>query len=400
VNAVKALDHDRLRILIVNYEHPPIGGGGGVSTQTLAKELVRKGHSVHILTTWMKGFPRESDEEGVRIFRVPVLFRTDLKTATNISMLSFPITSIIKGLWLCRKFKYDIINTHFYAPSGPTGMVLSILTRIPNVLYVHGADVYDPTRMNKTPAGKGVLSFLLRQSARLQTVFARSLACQSSDTRRNIERYVAAGKTVRVIPLPFQKPAHPAASRAALGMKPKLFYLLSAGRVVKRKGYDYLIRAMRMLDERIHLIIIGEGPELAPLSALSKELGLEKRVRLLGYVEREEDKYRYYRACDMFVLSSVHEGMGIVVQEAMEFGMPVVAPNHGGQVDLIRDGKNGTLVPPSDPGALAAAIDALYRNKRKRELYGRENARLIRNYYVERIAGEFLDWYRGALKRG
>lgn len=396
---MKALDHGKLKILIVNYEHPPIGGGGGVSTQTLARELVRKGHCVHILTTWMKGFPKESDEEGVRIFRVPVLFRTDLKTATNISMLTFPITSIIKGLSLCRKFKYDIINTHFYAPSGPTGMVLSILTGIPNVLYIHGADVYDPTRMNKTPAGRGVLSFLLRQSARLQNVFARSLACQSSDTKRNIDRYIAAKMNIRVIPLPFQKPSHPKVSRAALGMKPGIFYLFSAGRVVKRKGYDYLIRAMKGLNEKIHLIIVGDGPELGPLSALARELGLEKRVRLLGYVEREEDKYGYYGACDMFVLSSVHEGMGIVVQEAMEFGMPVVATNHGGQVDLIRDGQNGTLVPPADPETLAAAIDSLYRNKKKRELYGRENARLIRSYYVERIAGEFLDWYRAALDR-
>ncbi len=161
-----------LKILIINYEHPHVGGGGGVCTQNVAHELAKKGHMVHILTTVAKGLPAVSEEEGVTIFRVPVIGRKDLNVASNISMLTFPLTSIPKGLKLCFKYKYDIINTHFYAPSGPTGMIVSLLSRIPNVLYIHGADVYDPTRMHKTPAGKGFLSWLLRLNARIQNVFA------------------------------------------------------------------------------------------------------------------------------------------------------------------------------------------------------------------------------------
>ena len=81
----------KLKILIINYEHPPVGGGGGVCTQNVAHELVRKGHVVHVLTSALKGLPRVSDDNGVTVFRVPVIGRKDLNVASNISMLTFPL---------------------------------------------------------------------------------------------------------------------------------------------------------------------------------------------------------------------------------------------------------------------------------------------------------------------
>lgn len=379
-----------LTILIINYEHPPLGGGGGVCTQTVSKALAAKGHTVHILTSGMKGLPKESDEDGVKVFRVPVMGRKDLSTASNLSMFTFPLTSIPKGIALCRKYRYDVINTHFYAPSGPTGMVLSLLFGIPNVLYIHGADVYDPTRLNKTPAGKGLLSMLLRLSAKLQSRLAKKIACQSSNTKENIETYIKPRKAISVIPLPFAKPAHPAASKKSLNLEPKKYYILSAGRVVKRKGYEYLLSALTELPDRIHAIIMGDGPELENLKNLSRELGINERVHFLGFVQRDEDKYRYYAAADAYVLSSLHEGMGIVVQEAMEFGLPVVATNHGGQVDLITHNVNGILVPPQNAHALAEAILAVYRSKSLARSFGRNNIEIIKKFYAPQIADEYL----------
>jgi glycosyltransferase involved in cell wall biosynthesis len=387
-----------LKILIVNYEHPPLGGGGGVCTQNVARALAEKGHTVHILTSGAKGLPRESDEEGVKVFRVPVLGRKDLSTASNLSMFTFPLTSIPRGLLLCLKHRYDIINTHFYAPSGPTGMVLSFITRIPNALYIHGADVYDPTRLEKTPAGTGLLSRLLRLSARIQNYFARAIACQSSNTRENIENYIRPAKPVTVIPLPFQKPEHPGSSRKELGLDPKKYYMLSAGRVVKRKGYDYLIQAMPSLDRNIHLLVLGDGPELPALKSLAAELGVDERVHFLGYISSDEEKFRYYSVCDLYVLSSLHEGMGIVVQEAMEFGLPVVATNHGGQVDLIKDGVNGILVPPGDPKALAEAIRKVYKSRKLASSFGARNRELIGGYYAPKIAEEYVRLFEKSIR--
>ncbi len=386
---------NKLKILIINYEHPPLGGGGGVSTQSLAQALVKKGHTVHILTTGIKGLPKKEDEDGVTVFRVPVLFRKDLKTASDMSMFTFPITSIPKGISLCMKFRYDIINTHFYAPTGPTGMLLSLVTGIPNILYIHGADVFDPTRINKTPAGRGLLSFLLRLNARIQNRFAHSITCQSTNTRDNIQAYIQPHKGITVIPLPFNRPEHPSSSRKELGLDENIFYLLTAGRVVKRKGYDFLIKSMTGINDSIHLIIIGDGPELDNLRKLAEELGISQRVHLLGYVEKEEDKFKYYSACDIFVLSSLHEGMGIVLQEAMEFGLPIIATNFGGQVDLIENDKNGILINPKNSEELAVSINSLFLDAEKRDRFGRENTRRIKQYYSDTIAERFLEiFYR------
>jgi glycosyltransferase involved in cell wall biosynthesis len=387
-----------LKILIVNYEHPPVGGGGGVCTQNVAQELARKGHTVHVLTTGMDSLPHYEDEKGVKIFRVRVIGRKSLNVASNISMLTFPLTSIPKGLSLCFKYKYDIINTHFYAPTGPTGMILSLITRIPNVLYIHGADVYDPTRMPKTPAGKGILSFLLRVSARIQNYFAAAIACQSSNTQENIYRYIKTGRDIRIIPLPFRKPGHPKASKKNLGLDDKKFYLLSAGRAVKRKGYEYIVRAMPKLDKKIHLLIIGDWPEIPMLKKIAELLGVNDRVHLLGYIRDDADKFKYFTVSDLYVLSSVHEGMGIVLQEAMEFGLPVVATNHGGQVDLVKDGINGILVPPENTEALAEAITRVYKDKKLQKSFGVKNVDFIKNYYSSHIAEMYIDLFRSVMR--
>jgi glycosyltransferase involved in cell wall biosynthesis len=277
-------------------------------------------------------------------------------------------------------------------------MVLSMFMGIPNALYIHGADIYDPSRMNMTPAGKGILSWLLRLSARWQNLQAARIACQSSNTYENIQSVLHPKKEVTVIPLPFKIPEHPRATREKLGLKKGNFYLLCAGRAVKRKAYDDAIRALTLLPEKIHLVILGDGPELPFLRELAEECKVAGRVKFLGYVEKDEDKFGYYQCCDLFLLSSLHEGMGIVVQEAMEFGMPVVATDHGGQVDLIRNGDNGILVPVRNPQAIAQAVMKLYRNAALRKAFDRKNREIIKQYYAPAIAERFYDYFKSSIK--
>lgn len=381
-----------MKILIINYEHPPLGGGGGVCTKTLARELVAQGHTVHIVTTGRRDLPSFENEDGVEVYRVPVLGRSELKTASMISMLTFPLTSIPKAFLLAWKHRYDVINTHFYAPTGPTGLIVSLLSFIPNYLYLHGADVYDPSRMDNTPAGKGMVSFLLRLSARIQSVMAKSLACQSSNTEENIHTYITK-RPVRRIPLPFTPPLHPEVSRAQMNLRDDRFYLISAGRVIPRKGYTWLLDAMKDLPDDIELLLLGDGPELPRLKEQARTLGIDHRVHFLGYVESEEEKYRYYTAADMYVLSSLHEGMGIVLQEAMEFGLPIVATNHGGQVDLVTHEENGLLVPPADALLLRDAVMRLYEDPLLRKKFSDANRSRITRYYSSSIATEFLRWF-------
>lgn len=132
--------------------------------------------------------------------------------------------------------------------------------------------------------------------------------------------------------------------------------ILSCGRLVWQKDYPTLLRAFVRLRERIpaNLVIIGDGPLRSYLNNLIDELGIKDYVNMPGF---KDNPYAYMSWCSLFVLSSVSEGFGNVIAEAMASGAPVVATDcpHGPR-DIITHNQNGLLVPPSDPDALADAM--------------------------------------------
>ncbi|MFO7588465.1 MAG: glycosyltransferase family 4 protein [Gemmatimonadota bacterium] len=142
--------------------------------------------------------------------------------------------------------------------------------------------------------------------------------------------------------------------------------LLFVGRLVERKGVEVLVRALaEVLTRRpAELTVIGAGEEEASIRRTVLACGLGGKVRLAGAVPHEE-LVRAYAEHDVFVLPAVvdakgdTEGLGVVLLEALRFERPVVASDLGGIPDIVEPGRTGVLVPPGDPSALAAAIEAL-----------------------------------------
>jgi glycosyltransferase involved in cell wall biosynthesis len=135
-----------MRILFCNYEYPPLGGGGGVLNAMLAAEMAKR-HEVTVLTSQGLGLPRESIDNGLRIVRAPVFFRRQEAVANLPSMLAFMAMGIVEGRKLLRNNSFDIISTQFVVPTGPVGDALSRFAGIPNVLTLHGGDLYDPSKL-------------------------------------------------------------------------------------------------------------------------------------------------------------------------------------------------------------------------------------------------------------
>lgn len=133
--------------------------------------------------------------------------------------------------------------------------------------------------------------------------------------------------------------------------------IVAVGRLVKLKGFDLLIRAMAQLSVPTRLVIIGDGEERSSLERLIASLGLADRVALLGF---QENPWKYMARADLFVLSSLTEGMPNVIGEAMALGLPIVATDCSpGVREYLDDGRAGLLVPPGDPRALAEGIQRL-----------------------------------------
>jgi glycosyltransferase involved in cell wall biosynthesis len=377
-----------LSILIINYEFPPLGGGGGVATYDLALEWAAQGH-VDVLTSSFRGLPSYEAVQNIHVHRVRVLLRKSRDAASFVSMLTYLVTAFFRGMRLCRKHRYDVINTHFAVPSGPLGFVLGKLFKIPNVLSLHGGDIYDPSK--KLSPHK---SFFFRNVVRFILNRADAVVAQSSNTKHNAITYYNPAKEISIIPLAFHPPELPRTRKGDILLNPRDFNCVTIGRIVRRKAMDVIIRALAKIpDRKVRLFVLGDGPERAELQELAAGLGLDKRVTFLGYVAND-DKYRYLSKADLFVLTSMHEGFGIVYQEAMFCGLPIVCSNHGGQVDFLEQGENAILIDVGDADACAAAIQRFCSDRKLYERCSRNNRKKIRRYYADTITGQYLDLFR------
>jgi glycosyltransferase involved in cell wall biosynthesis len=147
--------------------------------------------------------------------------------------------------------------------------------------------------------------------------------------------------------------------RTTLGLADEDFVWLAIGRLTEQKAYPNLLRAFsNVVDSlpRSKLVVVGRGPLRAQLESLLQALELQDRVSFLGF---REDVPVLLTAADAMVMASRYEGMPNVVMEALAAGLPVVGTDVGAMAELIREGVNGYLVPPSDPSALASAMTKL-----------------------------------------
>lgn len=165
--------------------------------------------------------------------------------------------------------------------------------------------------------------------------------------------------------------------------------LVACGRLTEQKGFLHLLRALALVREHIpaELWVLGEGDQRAALETEVRRLGLERAVRLAGF---QRNPYPYMREADVFVLSSLWEGFGNVVTEAMAVGTPVVATDcpHG-PAEIIQHGESGLLVPPGDPRALAEAILRVLRDGALRQRLAEQGRKRSEAFTAPAIAEQY-----------
>lgn len=396
-----------MRILFCNYEYPPLGGGGGVVMAAIARELARR-HDVTVLTSRARGLEPEARDCGVRVVRVPVLFRTQLSVANLPSMAAYLPSGAWRGLQLVRQQPFDLINTHFVVPTGPLGHFLARRFGIPNVLSVHGGDLYDPSKASSphrhAPLRRCV-AYLLRR--------ADAVVAQSWDTARNVERIYGVSRAVERVPLGIDRPpaaaldaraaaaadpAAAAAARATFGLPADAVVLLTIGRVVARKACEQLLQMLAAArDPSLYLVVVGDGPRLPALREQARELGIAERMRFLGQVS-EVEKYRALAVADLFVSTSQHEGFGLVFLEAMAFGLPVVCYDRGGQTDFLASPHNGHVVRLNDLQAFTAAVREIGSSPERRAAIRLHNLAAVEQFFVDRCARRYEAVFESTLR--
>jgi glycosyltransferase involved in cell wall biosynthesis len=171
--------------------------------------------------------------------------------------------------------------------------------------------------------------------------------------------------------------------------------VIAVGRLEPQKGYPYLLRAFARVKKTrpCRLVMLGEGEERRRLEHLAQELGIEQDVAFLGF---QKNPFKYLARADVFVLSSLWEGFPNVIIEAMVCGMPVIASNcPGGPGEIIENGSNGLLVPPTDERALADAILSVLDNPKLAKRLVKSGKRRAQDFSINRKIEEYekiLEW--------
>ena len=386
-----------LRILFVNYEYPPLGGGGGVVTAWLAEELAKR-HQVTVLTSGAFDLREQETVRDVEIVRCRTWFRREMAVANMPSMATFILDGSRCGRKLVLERDFDVINTHFAIPTGPVGDALARHGHLPNVLSVHGGDLYDPSKW-MSPHRHAVLRALVRRIVRS----ADAVVGQSRNTNENLRRYYDPDSLPELIPLGIPRPPAGTAARTELGIAQNELAMVTIGRLVARKGIDQLVRMLARLERpEARLVVIGDGPELGKLQGLARDLRVASQVTFAGFVS-EQRKVDWLEASDLYVSASQHEGFGLVFAEAMAQGLPIVCYDHGGQTDFLTDGVNGCVVPLNDLGAFTAAVHELASNDAKRAAISTRNRQDVEQYFIETCARKYEQLFEsvvGSFKPG
>ena len=292
---------------------------------------------------------------------------------------------------LFREKRYDIVHTHT-SKAGFIGRLAAARARVPIVVH--------------TPHGNVFEGYFSKPVTRLFVGMERHAARKTDRiielTPGGIEEHLARGIGRRgqyaTIFSGIDLTPYDAAircreeTRRALGVEPGAFLAGAVGRLEPVKGFKCLVSAARMLAREIpeaHFILAGQGSLENELRGQAADLG--QRFQFLG---PREDVPALMAAMDVFVLTSVNEGMGRVLLEAGASGTPAVATRVGGVPDVIEDGTTGILVPPRDPAAVAAAVQDLARNRECREAMGRAaRAKVVPAYGLERMVGKIEALY-------
>jgi glycosyltransferase involved in cell wall biosynthesis len=372
-----------MKILMLNYEYPPLGGGGGVAHQHIAEELASR-HEVTVLTSRAKTLPPFEVVGRVNVHRVDVFGRDSQATASLISMLSFFPASLYAGQRLINKIKPDLINSHFAIPTGPSAALLARRNRIPHVLSIHGGDIYDPSKRlspHHTPGLHQTVGWVLRCADRV--------AAQSENTADNARRIYDYQKEITIIPLGLKEPILLSFSRKELGLSDDQVVLVTVGRLVARKANYQLIEILsRINNPKLVLVLLGEGPARMPLLELAKQLRVENRVIMPGFVS-EKRKYQFLQAADVFVSTTSHEGFGLMYVEGMSCRLPIISYDRGGQTDFLEDGKTGFLIPLNSQEVFKQRLESLIEDSKLRETMGEYNLTVSKRFTVRQCALQY-----------
>lgn len=370
----------------------PLVGGYERAAERLSAELVRQGHEVTVLTERRDpAWPPDEGVLGFHIHRLRICFRPGWHGLTSF---------LAHVVWLLRfGRRFDVWHAHQYGSRTTIAVLLGHALRRPVVLKL------------TSTARQGIGSTLAQ--ARLDFVHrwahrhVSACIAVSDEAAAEAVAFGIPAKVVHRIGNGLDKgvfqPATPAERselRTALGL-PDRSIALFVGRLAVEKNPIGAVRAWSQAAQRLAgqwlLVIVGDGPQHSDVVRAIESERVQDSVLLAGKRDRVQD---WYRAADLFILSSLNEGLANTVLEAMACGLAVVATRVSGVKELVEDVGAGMVVPAGDMDALGTSISKLaVDNKERREMGARARRLIEKQFTIQSITAQHLAVYRALVGR-
>ncbi len=375
-----------MKILVLNYEFPPIGGGGGKVSEDICRILATRGHNVRVQTSYFNGLPKYAKKDGYKIYR-SFAFRRKAATCTVLEMGLFIITSFFPTLWQTIIWKPDLIHVHFAVPTGVIGFFINLFTSVPYVLTVHLGDVPGgiPDQTGRIFKFVKPLTVPIWEKAAGVTAvsgFIKRLALQSYNVSIKI-----INNGIDLSKCNFS-PLHPL----------KIKRVVFAGRFSIQKNLPFLIDVMKGLKEiNWKLDMLGDGPLMNEVKIKIKEEGLFDRIKLHGWVDPSQVSIIMSQS-DVLFLPSLSEGLPVVGVLALAHGIAIVGSDIGGLRDVVQKGENGYLIRVNDRKGFVDALRSVLSDNAVLSSMKKKSRELSLKFDLRNIVAEYENIFKGATR--
>ncbi|MHC5008004.1 MAG: glycosyltransferase family 4 protein [Planctomycetota bacterium] len=358
-----------MRICFFTDTFLPLVGGAEMVLHNLASHLAAGGDDVIVLAPRVRGADNRVDADyAVRRYAKPFSKRY------GVQQLLLPLSL----LQLRRRF--DVLHCHAGYPPAHVGRAFGKLFGVPMVVRPHGSDVVPGGRIRRHPR--------LETRLRLALGAADAVVAQGAYLRDLMLDLGVDEKRIHVIHNGVDLEAF---ARADPYDHPRP-YVLGIGNLIRRKGFDVLLRAWaKLADPTADLLLAGDGPQRVALETLARELGVASSVHFPGAVSGRR-KVALYRSAVFLVCPSRAEPFANVILEGLAAGLPVLASAVGGNLELA-GGDHGVLVPSEDQEALAAALRSLLETPAQLEKMKAAVPDFIRPFDWPQTAARYRDLY-------
>ncbi len=373
-----------MKILIITSsypENPEDSVNAGVFVRDFAKTLKKKGHSVTVLTP-RKGKNNYDDEIDVIYFwwlgEEKTLTNLNFKNPINIfKAFSLLCSGLITGLYLCAKERYHHILAMWAIPSGVIAYILYLFTRISYSVWALGSDIW---MFKKNRLGKVFLKIILKS--------AKNIFADGWTLAKDVEEI--AGKPCSFLPSSRLLPPP-----RKLKFESDKTHFLFIGRFHPNKGIDILVDAIFLLPEEVkkkcHFHIFGDGPlKMEIEKKLEKNQELKNCISLKGYANPITAS-SYLHACDALVIPSRIESIPVILSDAAQAGIPVIATDVGDMGKIVNKYEAGVVVEPTSSSIAEGIINFL---KCKPQQFREGMKLLYKEFDIENSVNKILSFLK------